>query len=512
MVAGVGFKIAAVPFHMWAPDVYEGAPTPITAFLSVGSKAASFAMLLRIFVEGLPGLSVDWRILFQVLSIVTMTVGNFAALTQSNLKRMLAYSSIAHAGYLLMGVVAGTPRGVTAMLIYLLVYSFMQLGAFAIIVLLRRRDVVGDELKDFSGLHFRSPFAAFAMLLFMLSLGGIPPTAGFMGKFWLFGAAIDAGYYWLAVIGVLNSAMSLYYYIRVVVFMYIKTERTGSEPVIVAGAGLRAGGGGGRDDSCWVSIRGCCSTPRRRRRERSASPRLRPRCGEPPLRELFHKVRYTPSRLSGYAGTMARKDPKSVLERSAKALQENAEQSGPAAGASYTLIGAIVAAGRHRVRHRFVAGDVAVVPRRRLVPRGDRRALRSGAHRLASMKPVVVMVAVSVGTCLIAGLLVDARTRVEVLFGMAGPLAMAAGSWVLVERTFARHAQRLTSVMIAAFAVKMVFFGAYVVVMLKLLLLRPVPFVASFVSYFVGLYLMEALYLRRMLAGSRSALKADTTY
>jgi NADH-quinone oxidoreductase subunit N len=230
VVAGVGFKIAAVPFHMWAPDVYEGAPTPITAFLSVGSKAASFAMLLRIFLEGLPGSSVDWRVLFWVLSIVTMTAGNFAAVTQSNMKRMLAYSSIAHAGYLLMGVVAGTSRGVTAMLIYLVVYSFMQLGAFAVIVLLRRQDVVGDELKDFSGLHFRSPFAAFAMLIFMLSLGGIPPTAGFMGKFWLFGAAIDAGYYWLAMIGVLNSAISLYYYVRVVVFMYIKTERAGSEP------------------------------------------------------------------------------------------------------------------------------------------------------------------------------------------------------------------------------------------------------------------------------------------
>src|SRR5688572_11544352 len=241
VVAGMGFKIAAVPFHMWAPDVYEGAPTPITAYLSVGSKAASFAMLLRIFLEGLPGSSVDWRMLFWVLSIVTMTAGNFAALTQSNLKRMLAYSSIAHAGYLLMGVVAGTPRGVTAILIYLLVYSFMQLGAFAVIVLLRRRDVVGDELKDFSGLHFRSPFAAFAMLVFMLSLGGIPPTAGFMGKFWLFGAAIDAGYYWLAMIGVLNSAVSLYYYIRVVVFMYVKEETAGSEPTTSPGLALTLG-------------------------------------------------------------------------------------------------------------------------------------------------------------------------------------------------------------------------------------------------------------------------------
>jgi len=233
VVAGVGFKIAAVPFHMWAPDVYEGAPTPITAFLSVGSKAASFAMLIRIFVEGLPAMNADWRLLFEVLAIVTMTVGNVAAVTQSNVKRMLAYSSIAHAGYVLIGIVAWSPtnpRGITATLIYLMIYSFMQLGAFAVIVLLRRQDVVGDELKDFGGLHVRNPFAAFAMLLFMLSLGGIPPTAGFMGKFWLFSAAIDAHYYWLAVIGVLNSAISLYYYIRIVVFMYLKKETIGAQP------------------------------------------------------------------------------------------------------------------------------------------------------------------------------------------------------------------------------------------------------------------------------------------
>jgi NADH-quinone oxidoreductase subunit N len=230
VVAGVGFKIAAVPFHMWAPDVYEGAPTPITAFLSVGSKAASFAMLLRIFLEGLPTMAADWRLLFYTLAIVTMTVGNLAAVTQTNVKRMLAYSSIAQAGYVLIGVAVGTSRGVSAMLIYLFIYAFMQLGAFAVVVLLRRRDVVGDELKDFSGLNVRQPFAAFAMLLFMLSLGGIPPTAGFMGKFWLFSAAIDAGYVWLAVIGVLNSAISLYYYVRVVVFMYLKRDTTGSEP------------------------------------------------------------------------------------------------------------------------------------------------------------------------------------------------------------------------------------------------------------------------------------------
>jgi NADH-quinone oxidoreductase subunit N len=241
VVAGLGFKIAAVPFHMWAPDVYEGAPTPVTAFLSVGSKAASFAMLLRIFLEGVPSMSPDWRLLFEVLAILTMTVGNLAALTQSNIKRMLAYSSIAHAGYLLIGLVAGTGRGVAAMMIYLLVYSFMQMGAFAVVVMLRRRDVVGEDLKDFSGLSARSPFAAFAMLIFMLSLGGIPPTAGFMGKFWLFSAAIESGYYWLAVIGVVNSAISLYYYLRLVVFMYLRKETTGSEPELSPALGFSLG-------------------------------------------------------------------------------------------------------------------------------------------------------------------------------------------------------------------------------------------------------------------------------
>jgi NADH-quinone oxidoreductase subunit N len=238
VVAGVGFKIAAVPFHMWAPDVYEGAPTPVTAFLSVGSKAASFAMLLRIFLEGLPSMNASWRLLFEGLAIATMTVGNLAALTQTNLKRMLAYSSIAHAGYVLIGVVVGTTRGVTAMMIYLFIYSFTQIGAFIIIVIMQRQDVVGDELKDFSGLHARHPFAAFAMLVFMLSLGGIPPTAGFMGKLWLFGAAIDAGYVWLAVIAVLNSAISLYYYIRIVVFMYVKPQGAGSEVKTTPSLGL----------------------------------------------------------------------------------------------------------------------------------------------------------------------------------------------------------------------------------------------------------------------------------
>ena len=229
VTAGMGFKIAAVPFHMWAPDVYEGAPTPVTAYLSVGSTAASFAMLLRIFIVGLPGLVADWQTLFWILAAVTMTVGNIAAITQTNTKRMLAYSSIAHAGYVLIGVATGTERGIAATMVYLWVYLFMQLGAFAIVSMLRRQDIVGDELKDLSGLYVRKPVAAIAMLIFMLSLGGIPPTAGFMGKVWVFGAAIEAGFVWLAVIGVVNSAISIYYYYRVIVFMWLKEETLGSD-------------------------------------------------------------------------------------------------------------------------------------------------------------------------------------------------------------------------------------------------------------------------------------------
>jgi len=230
LVAGIGFKIAAVPFHMWAPDVYEGAPTPVTAFLSVGSKAASFAMLLRIFLEGLPAMNTDWRLLFEALAIVTMTVGNLAALTQSNLKRMLAYSSIAHAGYVLLGMIAVGLKGsvetreygLTAVLLYLLIYTFGNIGAFTLVIALRREQVAGDRVADFAGLSRRAPWAAFAMLVFLLSLAGIPATAGFIGKWFLFGAAIKAGYAWLAVVAVINSAISLYYYIRVVVNMYIR--------------------------------------------------------------------------------------------------------------------------------------------------------------------------------------------------------------------------------------------------------------------------------------------------
>ena len=245
VVAGVGFKIAAVPFHMWAPDVYEGAPTPITAFLSVGSKAASFAMLLRIFLEGLPSMSADWRLLFEVLADRhddgRQHRGADADQPQAHARVFVDRARRLPADRR-RGGHAARRDGDADLPVHLLVHAARRVRGDRAAA--PRSDVVGDELKDFSGLYFRHPFAAFAMLLFMLSLGGIPPTAGFMGKFWLFGAAIDAGYVWLAVIGVLNSAISLYYYIRIVVFMYLKNETIGSEPTIEPGA--RAGARRGR--------------------------------------------------------------------------------------------------------------------------------------------------------------------------------------------------------------------------------------------------------------------------
>jgi len=230
VLVGLAFKIAAVPFHMWAPDTYEGAPTPITAFLATGSKAAAFVVLARVFSFAFLRLGDRWTILVVLLAAASMTWGNVAAILQDNVKRMLAYSSIAHAGYVLLGLVAmGTGDsvatrefGLQAILLYVLIYSFVTIGTFAMVILLRQEQIVGDRVADFAGLASRAPWSAFAMLVFLLSLAGIPATAGFIGKWYLFGAAIRAHYTWLAVIAVLNSAVSLYYYARIVVMMYMK--------------------------------------------------------------------------------------------------------------------------------------------------------------------------------------------------------------------------------------------------------------------------------------------------
>jgi len=218
IVVAFSFKIAAAPFHMWAPDVYEGAPTSITAFMSVGPKAAGFAVMGRVFYTAFQNIQADWTPILIGIAILTMAVGNILALVQTNIKRMLAYSSIAHAGYMLIGIIPGTQESMSAMMVYMLIYAFMNIGAFAIVILLEK----GEELSDYEGLSKSHPLVAALMLVFMFSLTGIPPTAGFIGKFNLFMAAIKAGYTWLVVIAVIFSAISAYYYLRVVMNMYMK--------------------------------------------------------------------------------------------------------------------------------------------------------------------------------------------------------------------------------------------------------------------------------------------------
>jgi NADH-quinone oxidoreductase subunit N len=230
LAAGLFFKVAAVPFHVWTPDVYVGAPTPVTAWLAVVSKGASFAILLRIFYAGLGSLKLEWQPVLAVVAAATMIWGNLAALTQTNVKRMLAYSSIAHAGYVLIGVLAISEIGLWSVLFYLLTYTFVTMGAFGTVILLERREYAGETSADYAGLSRRSPFLAAMMLLFLIALTGIPPTGGFVGKFYLFAAGIEAGWTWVAVVGVVTSAISLYYYFRLVVAMYL-TDSDASTPV-----------------------------------------------------------------------------------------------------------------------------------------------------------------------------------------------------------------------------------------------------------------------------------------
>jgi len=219
------FKIAAVPFHMWAPDAYEGAPTPITAFMSVGPKAAGFAVLGRVFVTAFGSVHMDWAVIFIPIAILTMAVGNIVALSQTNIKRMLAYSSIAHAGYMLVGMLSGTPDGMASVLNYMFIYVFMNIGAFAIVIMLRTEGFKGEDITDYEGLAKTHPMAAALMLIFMFSLTGIPPMAGFMGKFYLFMSAISAGYTWLVIVAVLFSAISAYFYLRIVMLMYMREPK-----------------------------------------------------------------------------------------------------------------------------------------------------------------------------------------------------------------------------------------------------------------------------------------------
>jgi NADH-quinone oxidoreductase subunit N len=221
LLAGLLFKIAAVPFHVWTPDVYEGSPTPVTAFFSVGPKLAAYAILARIFYVAFPKFHADWGLIIAIVAAATMVWGNLAALLQTNVKRMLAYSSIAHAGYALLGVLGfRTEFGLWGVLVYLLAYTFMNFGAFALVIFLETRGYAAESVSDFNGLARRNMPAAIVMLIFLLSLAGIPPTAGFIGKYYLFTAAMKAGYAWLAVLAVLASAVSLFYYFRIAAAMF----------------------------------------------------------------------------------------------------------------------------------------------------------------------------------------------------------------------------------------------------------------------------------------------------
>jgi NADH-quinone oxidoreductase subunit N len=244
LVIGFGFKVAAVPFHMWTPDVYEGAPTPVTAFMAVGVKLAAFSAFLRIFLVDFGVLGAHWQSVLWVIAALTMTVGNVIAVVQTNIKRMLAYSAIAHAGYLLLGMAAGVHSG-PAILYYLLGYAFTNLGAFAVVIALERRGAASNLISDFRGLAARQPLMAGAMAIFLLSLAGVPPLAGFVGKFYIFTSALHQGYVGLVIVAVLNSVVSVYYYFYVIVAMYmqeggVEAGRMSARPALVAAIGLAA--------------------------------------------------------------------------------------------------------------------------------------------------------------------------------------------------------------------------------------------------------------------------------
>ncbi len=222
LIVGFGFKTASVPFHMWTPDVYEGAPTSITAYMATGVKAAAFGAFLRVFYTAFLPFLGAWSGILWLIAVLTMTLGNITALVQDDVKRMLAYSSIAHAGYILIAFVIGDKNFSASILFYVLVYTFMNIGAFAVVILLGQKNAANTSIEVYAGLAARHPVIALAMSIFLLSLAGVPPLAGFMGKFYILSAAIKAKYYWLAVIGVLNSAVAAYYYLRVIMYMYFK--------------------------------------------------------------------------------------------------------------------------------------------------------------------------------------------------------------------------------------------------------------------------------------------------
>jgi NADH-quinone oxidoreductase subunit N len=233
LVVGLAFKVALVPFHWWTPDVYEGAPTAVTAFMSVAVKAAAFGAFFRAFFVALPGIAVDWQMMLAIVAVLTMTLGNVAALLQSNIKRMLAYSSIAHAGYILIALVAMGSNGTSSALFYLLAYTLTNLGAFGAVIALSDGARERLEIGDYAGAAQQQPFIAAAFAICLLSLAGFPPFAGFVGKFLIFSAAVENGWTWLAVIGVLNSLVSVYFYVRPLVQMYMNEAKPGWDKIRV---------------------------------------------------------------------------------------------------------------------------------------------------------------------------------------------------------------------------------------------------------------------------------------
>lgn len=239
LLVGLAFKVSAAPFQMWAPDVYQGAPAPVAAFLSVGPKAAAFAMFLRILMTTFLPLRERWEPVLWVVALATMVIGNFAALWQTNVKRLLAYSSIAHAGYILVALTAMSDTGAAAAMFYLAAYTFMNIGAFAVVTFVAGRGEKHVELMDLAGLSRRSPAMAAVLSIFLLSLTGVPLTAGFFGKFYIFKAALDADLVWLAVLGLLNSAVAAYYYLRIIVMMYMHEPSAGLQPLPAPAAGIR---------------------------------------------------------------------------------------------------------------------------------------------------------------------------------------------------------------------------------------------------------------------------------
>lgn len=232
LLVGFGFKISIFPFHFWAPDVYEGAPTPVTAFLSTASKAAGFAVLIRVFLVAFPdsAASETWQSLFAILAAITMTFGNLVALRQKNIKRMLAYSSIAHAGYILMGLASGTELGLNAMVYYIAVYVLTNLAAFGFVIVYSKKFGT-DNIEDYAGLSRRNPYLAYGMMFIFLSLGGIPPLGGFIAKTLVFASAVEAGLIWLAFIGVINAVIALYYYLTVLKYVWVYRQDGDEEPM-----------------------------------------------------------------------------------------------------------------------------------------------------------------------------------------------------------------------------------------------------------------------------------------